>query len=931
MPRPSPQDSFNGCVGPTNISKNAILPPPRKTGDMPPTVSEPYLSTFTRPGSDHVGLLTGKTGDIGVYTRWILQSPGGSNSPQQAHEAPGSALKKEQEEVMKELRSLKSRVNKEKRLLVSVLSRTPTKKKLKLTAVSSCTPLRLEPAKPTRIGQSNELFREGVEVRLKKATKSVGMVLETYLTWLWDVGLHANALWVNSQFNLDVPATDLPEVILLQGKWNPILKSMWEWAELHMVIKITGSQGKLSRGKKQKHTPDLHNGSIPLDNKAIDFILPPAIQTTLHQILSSRAHNNNFIAEPKPQQRNSLKGWLKWSRKRTRISRLPLTNLSRNLCGQSELLPSGSKEPIRMDSSSSDLTDCMPQKSPNTQTTFKSQPLQRTLLGISAAKWLRDSVGWVYRMLHANKEVQVRNRGHGQVLRYLPTIVVSARAGYRDLEAKLEKDGIRPLGKIHHKMLESCVGFLVYVAMTYTSMVPYLKELYLTLNYWRPHRDVFTVSQFEADMNALMEVSYTDDSPRIPARACSKEACYVVLGDASGLGSGSSTWKFKERKIHTEFGGLRKEAANLAESLNCKVASGIILRGLEVFMFMDNFVAESTMYKGFFSSKLLHNMILELWKMVTNGGIIIYVVWISGNQMIWQGTDNLFRGDFTSGVMVGEAFLKGQSKWKITSPDNWFYTVFTDLCQGSVGVAMQRFGESNYPRQRMLRLPLLMDPQYGQKRCMNLSHLNCLLILFCLAHQRRDGLHAWLNGHQFPILPPRDLDNCLVDNKKMEDEETQRFKNPHNGGDHLMTPFQCENCWFFNLKGCAQVNCCPTNTILAKCIWCTTLDTFWSQERFMVVKNCRELTYYFDFQVQLGTDLSCLPPRGPFLQEDFWGMKVACNMLLRSLDEGCNAPFVQFETIRRRCSAFTNLAHTCPEGLRAHLTLQGRGSSSVST
>ena len=43
-------------------------------------------------------------------------------------------------------------------------------------------------------------------------------------------------------------------------------------------------------------------------------------------------------------------------------------------------------------------------------------------------------------------------------------------------------------GKIPSKKLEHIVGFLVYVSQTYTCMVPYLKEIYLTLNSWRHGR-----------------------------------------------------------------------------------------------------------------------------------------------------------------------------------------------------------------------------------------------------------------------------------------------------------------------------------------------------------------------------------------------------------------------------------------------------------
>jgi hypothetical protein len=39
-----------------------------------------------------------------------------------------------------------------------------------------------------------------------------------------------------------------------------------------------------------------------------------------------------------------------------------------------------------------------------------------------------------------------------------------------------------PQGSIPHKTLESIRGFLVYVARTYTALVPYLKGIHLTLD-----------------------------------------------------------------------------------------------------------------------------------------------------------------------------------------------------------------------------------------------------------------------------------------------------------------------------------------------------------------------------------------------------------------------------------------------------------------
>eukprot|EP00536_Pseudo-nitzschia_multiseries_P006884 jgi/Psemu1/16373/gm1.16373_g len=272
----------------------------------------------------------------------------GANAAAEVNGTPSSTPPRDEGAAADQDRPSGLNEKQKKRLLVSVPLRTPSKKKLKPTMASLCTPPQPESTKKSKsAGQPNDLFQKRVEFTLEKATKLVGVISETYSTWLWYVGSRTNTLWRNSQFNtkLDVgaPTTDLPlvEVILLQGSWNSIPKTMREWDELRTVLEITGSQGKLSRGKKPKHSPNLHNGIVPPDWKsgstwwffhgklggvADGWFLPLAIQTTLHQILSSRAHNNNFAAEPKPQQSNSSKGWLKWSRKRTRIS---LPHLSR--------------------------------------------------------------------------------------------------------------------------------------------------------------------------------------------------------------------------------------------------------------------------------------------------------------------------------------------------------------------------------------------------------------------------------------------------------------------------------------------------------------------------------------------------------------------------------------------------------------------------
>eukprot|EP00536_Pseudo-nitzschia_multiseries_P003281 jgi/Psemu1/7353/gm1.7353_g len=264
------------------------------------------------------------------------------------------------------------------------------------------------------------------------------------------------------------------------------------------------------------------------------------------------------------------------------------------------------------------------------------------------------------------------------------------------------------------------------------------------------------------------------------------------------------------------------------------------------------------MYKGFSSSKLLQNMILELPKMAMNGNTIIHFVWISGHK----------KG--------GIPTKRGQLIWKFIFPKGCGYKV-------------QHISPYS---QHAFVCPTLMTGIWRK----HLSKAADAQITFVnrstiwLTPGGRGGPHGWLSGNVqcvgcrkqifwfcaiFPFLVACDLDNCLVDDELMDDDITQRFKNPHDR-DHLMTPFQSKNCWLYNLKGRAQGGAgCPTGDLVARCIQQATLDTFWSQEQSTVGGNPES-------------------------------MNVAFAMILRSLDPGCNILCVQFETVRKYLSAFTS-------------------------
>jgi hypothetical protein len=292
---------------------------------------------------------------------------------------------------------------------------------------------------------------------------------------------------------------------------------------------------------------------------------------------------------------------------------------------------------------------------------------------------------------------------------------------------------------LHFKSLECNVGFIVYVAMTYTSMIPYLKGIYLTLNSWRGNQNkdgwkesnkrkrdtdpgkatslgsesppvwVSAAMRLKLNVAALMELTNLEDPPDVPIRAVVPNATYLV-GDASGVGFGSTNWTQHDNFFVADYGTWHdgvtsdessnfREAGNLIILTKALIREGKLKKGSELFVFADNSVAERTFYKGSSSSLKFHQMILELRKMEMEGQFIIHFIWIAGKRMkIAQGSDGLSRGDFSSGVMNRQNFLDQLlldktalerqpelnnkllaclpgNNWKFASTEDWFYQV----------------------------------------------------------------------------------------------------------------------------------------------------------------------------------------------------------------------------------------------------------------
>jgi hypothetical protein len=134
-------------------------------------------------------------------------------------------------------------------------------------------------------------------------------------------------------------------------------------------------------------------------------------------------------------------------------------------------------------------------------------------------------------------------------------------------------------------------------------------------------------------------------------------------------------------------------------------------------------------------------------------------------------------------------------------------------------------------------------------------------------------------------------------------------------GDHMMCPFQCDTCHFWNIhKVGPRENEDPKDKLCLLAVRRAILDSFWGRERATVEANAREARRYV-FEASLMGIVRPYPARGPFPVEDDWGMGPAAVLLMRSLDKGKKSEFVQYETIRKVPSHFSNFIHTVPGGI----------------
>ena len=252
------------------------------------------------------------------------------------------------------------------------------------------------------------------------------------------------------------------------------------------------------------------------------------------------------------------------------------------------------------------------------------------------------------------------------------------------------------------KSLEKDRGFMVHLAGTYPCIKPRLKGFHHSLDGWRGSRDndgwkmrerkwefvmdegrrnaehqhfadaqpshggsVRAVNRMRKDVLALGNL-FKDIEP--PLRLVRGKKIYIVkygFGDASGTGFGAS-WLDPKGSISYRYGtwgddaqiqsSNYRELRNLVDTLE-HLSESNEMKGVEMFIFTDNSVAEAAFHKGNSSSKLLFELILRLTRMELTQKMKLHLIHVAGTRMIAQGADGLSRGNMLEGVMKGDSML----------------------------------------------------------------------------------------------------------------------------------------------------------------------------------------------------------------------------------------------------------------------------------
>jgi hypothetical protein len=126
-------------------------------------------------------------------------------------------------------------------------------------------------------------------------------------------------------------------------------------------------------------------------------------------------------------------------------------------------------------------------------------------------------------------------------------------------------------------------------------------------------------------------------------------------------------------------------------------------------------------------------------------------------------------------------------------------------------------------------------------------------------------------------------------------------------GAFLVTPFQCDHCWFINLEGRESTPHSFNDTRLLGYIRRTNLDVIWSRAPGTIANVKNGIKHLIRSWNELGMTVD-LPALGPWVVGDHVGFNVAIGMLKYAQKAGNNrASHMQFESVRKLRTAYAHL------------------------
>ena len=125
-------------------------------------------------------------------------------------------------------------------------------------------------------------------------------------------------------------------------------------------------------------------------------------------------------------------------------------------------------------------------------------------------------------------------------------------------------------------------------------------------------------------------------------------------------------------------------------------------------------------------------------------------------------------------------------------------------------------------------------------------------------------------------------------------------------GDWLFAPFQCENCWFFNICKTQPKSYRSEDTKLLKLIRRVNLDIFWSRESSTIKGNLSRVKETMRRWEHRGGFIP-LSDFKAWRSTDKMGMGIAITMLEKSLEPGRLSKYTQFDTCRQLRGTASNL------------------------